>query len=209
MRITVFGANGRVGSLVVGQCLDTGHYVTAFVHGSSTFPKHKNLQVVQGNIYHPADVAKAIDGSEVVISALGSWGTPKKDVLTVGMRHVIPAMQARGITRIISLTGADALATGDSISLLTKLSRPALLLLAKKILIDGEQHIKLLEQSRLAWTVIRSPVMTERGDPNKFRLSHTRPFPWHTINRHSVAQAMVTQLDSDGFLQKAPFIKRC
>jgi putative NADH-flavin reductase len=208
MQITVFGANGRVGSLVVEQALRQGYKVTAFVHSASGLPPNPNLQVVKGDIYNAADVVAALSGSKVVISALGSWGTPKKDVLTAAMQYIIPAMQVNKRQRIISLTGADARAAGDVMTPIHQLSHVMISLSPglRKILADGEKHIELLEASDLAWTVIRSPVMNEHSEAGRCRLTSRRPLPWATINRHAVANTLVNLIDDNSYNQQAPFI---
>lgn len=208
MQITVFGANGRVGSLIVQMALQEGHNVTAFVHGNSNLQANKKLQLFQGDIYNSEDVQKALSGSEVIISALGSWGTPNKDVLTTGMTHIISAMQQHSIKRIISLTGADAIAYGDSVSIAQKVTHTFLGLFAGKILTDGEQHIELLQKSNLYWTVVRSPVMNEKGDPTQFMLVAKKPSILSTIHRQSVARCMVNLIQDTTYLKKLPYIRR-
>jgi putative NADH-flavin reductase len=208
MKIVVFGANGRVGSLAVAELLKRGYKVKAFVHSGSNFKDNKNLEVTKGDIYSKDDVAKAIKGADVVISALGSWGTPKKDILTSGMKNIIPAMQQNKIKRIVSLTGSDAKAPGDAENLLHRASHLALSVIASKILRDGENHIELLNQSGLDWSVVRSPVMNDRGNASKSELNLKRPKPWATINRKSVALAMVDLIEPTKHLRQAPYISR-
>ena len=208
MQITIYGASGKVGRLVVELALERGYQVVAFVHSSPPFTEHNNLRIVKGDIYNAKDVATAVKGSEAVISTLGSWGTPKKDVLTSGMQHIIPAMQSSGMRRIISLTGSDARAAGDSKSLIHRFSHTAAKIGAGKILADGERHIMLLEESDLDWTVVRSPIMNNRGDAPKFALTNERPMPWATINRRSVAQCMVDLSCSSEHQQEAQYITR-
>jgi putative NADH-flavin reductase len=207
MNITVFGANGRVGRLVVTEALKRGHHVKAFVHGQNPFDTNKNLEIVQGDIYTREDVANALSGSDSVISTLGSWGTPKKDILTTGMRSIIPEMERLDIQRIVSLTGAGCKTRQDSNSLKLILNRLPLLILARKVLKDGENHIHLLESSSLTWTVLRSPVMNNSGN-SSYKLSDTWPMPWSTINRTSVAEAMVDILEQNIVSSVAPFIRR-
>ena len=207
MKVAVFGANGRVGNLVVGILLEQGHMVRAFVHGSTQFTEHKNLEVIQGDIYSASEVSGAVAGSDAVVSTLGSWGTKNKDILSVGMRHIIPAMNAHGVSRIISLTGADADADGDRHSLLHYFSKTLFGLAAGKVLQDGEKHMELLAESGLEWTVIRSPVMRETGSKT-FVLDRRRPSPWATINRHGVAAAMAMLVTSAKFTRAAPYIHR-
>jgi putative NADH-flavin reductase len=209
MQITIFGASGRVGQLVVAAALATGHDVVAFAHHRPNFTPHDHLRIVTGDIYKAEGVATAIAGSEVVISALGSWGTARKDVLTVAMRHIIPAMEASQAQRIISLTGSDARADGDTLSVLHRLSYSGIKLVPglRKILSDGEQHIALLEASQLDWTVVRSPVMNERGT-SAYVLTDKRPAPWSTVNRQAVADSLINLLEDDSQSRLAPFIAR-
>jgi putative NADH-flavin reductase len=219
--VTVFGANGRVGSLVVDELVKRGYTVRAFVHGAP-HRKHKEVAYIKGDVANGAEVEAALGSADAVISALGSWGTPSKDILTVGMKHIIPAMQQKGVRRVISLTGADAWASSQytvrkQAGLFTKMNkRPAWLQvashavfsrLAPKIIQDGETHIALLEKSSLDWTVVRSPVMNEKG-ASGFVLTERYPWPWQTINRQAVAVALVDQLESTTFIGAAPYITR-
>lgn len=208
MKITVFGATGRVGRIIVAECLKRGHTVKAFVHGVSTFEPHENLELIQGDIYEPNDVARAVDGSDAVISALGSWGTKGKDVLTTGMSHIIPAMKSSGITRIISLTGADARFMTDKPNMIQWITHRVFSTIAPSIMIDGESHIKLLAQSGLDWTVVRSPVMNERGKADKYVLRQKLSWPWQTIHRSAVAKAMTDQIEDTSFYKQSPVIHR-
>ncbi len=50
MRITVFGANGKIGRIVVAKLLEEGHYVKAFVHGRNFFDSNPKLGVVIGGV---------------------------------------------------------------------------------------------------------------------------------------------------------------
>lgn len=208
MQITIFGANGKVGSLVVEMALQKGLHVVAFSHGKSLFTPSDNLRIVQGDVYNAADVSSALSGSDVVVSTLGSWGTPKKDILTKGMQNIIPSMQHSNIKRIISLTGADAYVKGDANNIFQKIVHACINLAAKKILQDGEQHIQLLKNSDLDWTVLRSPVMNTRGDYKKYALISKKTLPWQTIHRKSVAKSLIDQINDTSHIHSSPFIHR-
>lgn len=207
MKITVFGANGRVGRLVVEEALELGYQVVAFIHGSNPFDENSSLTIVQGDIYNAEDVKKALQNSLVAISTLGSWGTAKKDILSEGMKNIIPAMQELGINRIITLTGAEARANGDKLSIVHRLMHTFVTVMAVKVLKDSETHIQLLEKSNLDWTILRSPIMKENSS-SKYQLSDKRPLPWQTINRDSVVKAIINQIKSKKFLRKSPFISQ-
>jgi putative NADH-flavin reductase len=208
MHITVFGAGGKVGQQVVRLALKHGHSVTAFVHRETEFPHHTYLTLYQGDIHNPQAVYKALRGSDAVISALGSWGTPTKDILSVGMQSIIPAMQQHGIRRIITVTGADTRSAGDDVSRLHRLIHGILAVGAKKVLRDSEKHISMLKASNLDWTVLRSPVMLEFGNPSKYRLSPVRPAPWQLVHRESVARCLLTEAERPENIHAAPYIIR-
>lgn len=206
-QITVFGATGQVGRQVVALLLARGYWVVAAIHGDSHFPAHDRLSTVSVDIYDSTSVAKALEGSTLVVSALGSWGTKRKDVLTAGMQAIIPAMNAQSIHRIVSLTGADARAAGDQLGIIHRLMHIAIGVMAPKILRDGERHIALLEASNLDWTALRSPIMSSRDGVGNGELTMRRPLPWQRISRSYVANAIVTLIADTTQSNQAPYIR--
>lgn len=207
MQLTVFGASGRIGQLVVDLALERGYTVCAFVHSHNPFAEHERLSVIKGDIGDAKQVSAALQGSGAVISALGSWGTKDKDTLTVGMHSIIPAMGQQGISRLISLTGSGALWSADKPSLLDKLGHIFFGFIAPKILKDGEAHLKLLEASQLDWTCVRAPAMNNRGG-SAYHLNAVLSSIVATVSRTSVARCMIDLVDSDEFNQQAPVIHR-
>lgn len=207
MQITVFGASGKVGRRVVELALKRGYTVVAVVHRRDPFQGTPNLIVRRGDIRNPRDVEVALKGSRAVVSCLGSWGTKTKDILTTGMRVIIPEMEELGIRRIVTLTGADALAPWERAEGAHALSHTALRLLAGKVLEDGELHMRLLSASKLYWTTLRSPVMTTFGRAD-YVLGMEHPAVRATVHRQAVAKALVDQIIQPQYVYKAPFISR-
>ncbi|HTB48568.1 MAG TPA: NAD(P)H-binding protein [Verrucomicrobiae bacterium] len=207
MRVTVFGASGKVGQQVVALELGKGYSVTAFVHSHNPFKANKDLKIVTGGIEDQLAIGRALEDSDAVISALGSWHTKSKRVLTCGMNTIIPTMEEQGIRRIITVTGTGALWSGDKPSALDKLNHSLLKLVAPKVLLDGEEHIRLLAASKLDWTCVRSPVMT-RDTSTKYRLRLKLPGPLATIPRSAVAQCLVDRLETRDYIRAAPVMYR-
>jgi putative NADH-flavin reductase len=207
MQITVFGANGRVGSIVVKLALDRGYAVQAFVHKNSNLANDQNLKIIKGDIYNLSDVKKAIKGSDVVISCLSSWGTPKKNILCSAISNIIPAMEDAKIKRLVSLTGADARAANDNLSIMHRLSHVIIKIIGRKVIEDAEKQIKLLEDSSLDYTVLRSPIMNDNGKV-EYVLSDKRPLPWATVNRRAVSLAMLKLVSDQTNAGQSPFISR-
>lgn len=86
MKIVVFGANGKVGSMVTELLLSEDHQVTGFVRGQNRLLNHPSLKITKGDIFNKEQVVDAILEKDAVISCLGSWGTKSKDILTTAMK---------------------------------------------------------------------------------------------------------------------------
>ncbi|MDQ6660716.1 MAG: NAD(P)H-binding protein, partial [Chloroflexota bacterium] len=69
MKLTIFGATGRTGLQLVQQALEAGHGVVALVRTPAKMPiQHERLTLMQGDAMNPADVEKAVQGADAVLS---------------------------------------------------------------------------------------------------------------------------------------------
>jgi putative NADH-flavin reductase len=208
MKIVVFGASGKVGRLVVKGLLEEGHTVTVFIHKKSPFKASRKLIIVKGDIHNRAHVYRAVKKNSIVVSTLGSWGNKDRDIVSSGTKNFISTMNQEGIKRIVTLTGSDAIVSNDKFTFMQRITRPLILTSpAKKILADAERHLALLENSDLDWTTLRSPVMT-RGDEDEYKLTDKRPSVFSNVSRKSVAKAMISLIDDEDYIGKAPYIAR-
>ena len=180
--------------------------VTAFVHSTNPFSSTTNVHVITGDIHDPETVAKAIQGTDVVISALGSWGTPTKDIVSSGMKTILPAMKSAKVSRIITLTGSGARINTDQPSFSDKIGYFLFKLVSKKIIDDGETHIRMLQASDTEWTILRSPGMRSSGKYGNYYITMKAPSMLRRVHRSDVADAMVAQLTDTSFYHNAPFI---
>ncbi|MBA2279132.1 NAD(P)H-binding protein [Candidatus Saccharibacteria bacterium] len=208
MKVLILGASGRIGSRLVTEMLHRGYEVTAFIHGPNHFRKQDKLHIIRGDIHSAADIEKVLKHNDVVLSALGSWGTQVHDILSTAMKNVVPLMEKHGKKRIVSLTGADARDVGDKPSRLQHLSYKILGHAAGAIIQDAEEHIRILRKSNLDWTVLRSPVMVDNDNHRTFQLTDELVMPWHTISRQSVVLAMADMVEGRTYLKRSPVISR-
>jgi nucleoside-diphosphate-sugar epimerase len=104
MNVTVFGATGQIGALVVDDLLHAGHDVTAYVRNPDKLTTvDPRLVNVTGELSDGQRIRQAIHGADAVISALGpslkrsAKGTP----ITDGTKHIVAAMDAEEVGRFI------------------------------------------------------------------------------------------------------------
>ncbi len=51
MQITIFGASGKIGRIVVSILLAKGYSVVAFAYSNPKFEPTQNLTIVQGDVH--------------------------------------------------------------------------------------------------------------------------------------------------------------
>ena len=205
MKLVVFGASGKVGSLVVDEAIRRGHQVTAVVYKKSETSFSSAVEVKEVDVHNRRHVVEMVEGHHAVISTLGSWGTTSQDILTTAMTGIIPAMESYGIKRIVSLTGADARVPGDMPTWSSRVLRAALTFIGPRVIADGERHIQLLASSQLNWTVIRSPKMKD-GALHPYILSFKSAQAWELVSRKTIASAMCDLVEGDSYIRDAPII---
>jgi putative NADH-flavin reductase len=116
LRILVYGASGKVGTHVVEEALNRGHYVTAVSRDPARITRRDpHLSVVKGNILDPDSVAELVAGQDVVIvsvrGVIGTTGNPEQTVARIGVENVVDALRAEGggAARLIHVGGAGSL----------------------------------------------------------------------------------------------------
>lgn len=106
LRTVILGATGETGKPLLRQALAAGHEVTAIVRDASKVSTtHRNLTVVNGNVFSPEFMQSHFAGHDVIVSALGF---PKqKDVMsefTSSMAAIIAAMRAVRVRRLVTIS---------------------------------------------------------------------------------------------------------
>ena len=204
MKLTVFGATGKVGRNVIDQALEQGHEVIAFARSPEKLSKHdQNLQVMKGDVLDPASVERAVDGSDVVICALGMPLMNKDGLRAKGTRNIIDAMERTGVRRLVCLSGLGA---GDSWNTLPVHYKYLIFpLLMRRVFADHERQENHVTGSPLDWVLVRPGNFvkgphtgsyrhgfTADDEPSKLRISHA-----------DVADFMVRQVTDDTYLHRA------
>jgi putative NADH-flavin reductase len=208
MNVLVFGASGGTGRELVKQALAQGHSVTAFVRDPTKFEiKHANMKVVKGDVSNYESVARALQNQGAAICALGSSTPLRRDpTLIDGVRHIIKAMEQAGVQRLIYLSFLGVRDGRNQLSFLGKHIVAPLAL--RNVVADHEVKERLIKQSRLKWTIVRPPKLTNGQRTGAYRsgerIAANSIIP--TISRADVADFMLKQLTDDTYLHKAPAV---
>ncbi len=207
MVVTIFGASGRTGRLLVEGALRTGHQVRAFVRDPAKLPlKDAGLELIQGDAKSGADVARAVMDADAVLSALGHTKTSAKDVQTVATAHMVHAMKTSGVARLVSLTGAGVKAPQDRPKVIDRVFGVLLATLARDVIKDAEAHAELIRNSGLEYVLVRGPRLTDGPYTGDYRVGFIGEASGTRASRADVADFMLKQLTDDAWLGKAPLV---
>jgi putative NADH-flavin reductase len=204
-RILVIGASKGIGLETVRAALAAGHSVRALARSADSMGiAHPKLEKVRGNALNDADVAAALDGVDVVMLTLGiGFGEMFSPVLlfSAATRVLIAAMAARGVRRVICVTGFGAGASEASIGLLQRVPFQLVFGRAYK---DKTLQENLLVQSSLDWTLVRPGVLTGGAYTGRYKVLD-QPSQWRNgiIARADVADFLVKQIDNPASIRKS------
>ena len=207
VRLTVFGATGGVGTQLVGQALDSGHAVTAFVREPATLARSDELVVIVGRLDDYAAVEGAIDGADVILSALGARrNTPDQvTVFSTAMANITRAMQKTGVKRLVAISGAGVIVPGDTVTLSRRLVRFLLRRLAAHIATAKEREYEIVSATDLDWTLVRPPRIVPGPATGRYRVFAGR-VPSPRISQGDVAHFMLRCVGSHEWVRKAPIL---
>ena len=210
LRITVFGATGNIGRLVIDQLLADGHTVTAYVRNPAKLTvSHPNLTVVQGQLDDTAAIARAVAGADAVISTLGpslrrgAKGSPVAD----GTRTIINAMQQAGVRRYIGLATPAVADRRDRPTPKGKLLRLMPRLAFPNALTELDGMTDAVTTSGLDWTIARITSPNDKPAKGTTRAGFLgRDSVGSAMTRTDIAAFLTEQLTDTTYLDAAPAI---
>ncbi|MFF4357630.1 NAD(P)-dependent oxidoreductase [Streptomyces sp. NPDC001604] len=210
MHVTVFGASGAIGRLVVQRLLDDGHQVTALVRTPSKLTlTHPHLTVVTGQLSDRDAVEQAVTGSDAVISALGpslkrsATGTP----LTDGTRTIVQAMEAQKVARFIGLATPSLADPRDEPHWKHKVLPVMAGLMFPNALAELRGMTEAVTGSGLDYTIARITNPTDKPATGRFRsgfLGHDKV--GSAMSRADIAAFLVAQLTDTRYRRAMPAI---
>lgn len=206
MTIAVLGSDGRSGKIFVQKALDSGYRVKAGVYSSdpALLQSNDNLEIIRCDATSRAQVQALINGADVIVSLIGHSKNSPANMQTEATKTIIESMSSCSIKRFISLTGSGARMPGDKITFMDRLFSVGIKIIDSKRVSDGVNHLKILQQSNLDWTVLRVVKLSNRK-PKNFKLTENGPGKTF-VSRHEVAQAILKLIEDESYIKKAPII---
>jgi putative NADH-flavin reductase len=208
VHVLIIGASKGIGLETTLQALDAGHNVRAFGRSAATIGlSNSRLEKVRGDALKAEDVAAALIGMDVVIQTLGVGFTDlfrPVHLFSDATRVLVPAMKARGVKRLICVTGFGA---GDSRASISWIQRLPFQIVFGRAYEDKSLQERLIKESGLDWTIARPGVLTGGPRTGRFKIL-SEPSQWRNgiISRSDVADFLVRQIEDQTYVRQAPVL---
>jgi len=215
MKILIIGATGRTGRLIVEEALKQGYDLNVLVRDKNKMPfNSKSIKVYQGTPGRRTDLAAAMQGCDLIISALSiarasdaPWSkviTPE-NFISESMKNVIDEAGQQNLKRLITISAWGVLETKKDVPFWFRWLINYTNL--RPVYSDHESQEKLLSASNLNWTAVRPVALNDSQKVKTLKVSFDNfPNPSLYISRQSVAKFMVDIVKSDKYDMKSPTI---
>jgi putative NADH-flavin reductase len=208
IELTIFGATGRTGRVLVRAALKRHWNVRALIRPSAQLEPASNLTILRGDLDNPDDVAAAIISAQAVCCVFGPR-PPYRDVFCAqASQSIIQAMKRAGVHRLVCLTGAMI---GDLPANVSWPMRKMAALFARRLPVvaaDRASQEEAVMQSGLAWTLVKPPRLTD-SLPNG-RVSADPRLPvglMSSITRQDLAQFLLDEVKRRHYIGQRVYVK--
>jgi putative NADH-flavin reductase len=167
LKVVLYGATGKAGSVILKELVDRGHKVVAAARTPEKVQKLKNVSAVQDDLSDPEKTASIIKGADAVVSAYGPPADESSQIIGA-TDCLVQGIQQAGGARLIVVGGAGSLFVAPGVTVRESGHLPKELI----PIVDAHiQVLKNLKQSSSDWTYFSPAAFFEPGErTGKFRL---------------------------------------
>lgn len=186
MKVLILGATGPTGRFVMERALDHGDEVTVLARRPEALAELSDrVTVIAGDATSTADVTRAMDGQDAVISALGRSTSVRPDGLFSGAASAAAeAARKTGVTRIVWLS---SFGVGDTFASASVAQKAMYTTFLRAIYADKDISEKTLRAGGLDLTLVYPTTLTNAPAKGTYKVDDRLPMKGApTISRADV-----------------------
>ena len=189
MRVTIFGATGRTGRLVVVEARRRGLEVTALVRNRARATFDEAVRVVEGDAREAGDVTVALEGADAAVSVMAiPEGTGPTSDLSDATRTIVDTMERSGPRRLVI--------TVNSAVFHDRPVKPPFDVVAE----EHRRDVAILRASSLDWTALAPTFLTDDEAAGTYRVEPGGKAPGAGFPRGDLAVAALDALGHDDWV---------
>lgn len=203
LNILVFGGTSGIGLETVKLGLARGHNITSIARRPERMPiENDKLTNLKGDITDISTFLEVVEGKHAIISAIGL--SPSRKTITVysdGIKQVHEAMEKKGVSRLVSVTGIGA---GDSRGhggfFHDKIMLPYVL---GEDYADKTRQEEVIRKTVFDWTIVRPGFLHDKDAATTYRvLENLEGVEAGGIARADVAHFLISIVESNFYKHK-------
>jgi putative NADH-flavin reductase len=211
VNITIFGASGKIGTILTNLALDKGDTVTAYVRSPDKIKRtHERLHIVAGDLKNQPQIVKAIESADVVMSTLGPSlkrsENRKGTVIANGHVLIIKAMDRLNKKRFITLATTSIHAKEDRKHIATIFPGIIARMFLNGAYKDIVKYGTLVQGSDLDWTIVRIIIPNAKNNGKKYGVSLGDKRAKISVSRENVAAFMYDVAIGNLYVGKMPIV---
>lgn len=201
-RIAVLGGGGRTGNIIVEEIIARGGRPSVLVRSRAGFSASGGVDVIVGDARDGQALSATLRGAQALIDATGPrpdsgdrWGTEIA-------RNVIDTMMLERVPRLVVISGA--MIGGGELPFMYRMILAMMKAKDKRILEDRREAEKIVMASKLKWTILRPPRLSDGEPTGKIAAGAALPLRGgSTIRRADLAAYAVECSVSDKHMREA------
>jgi putative NADH-flavin reductase len=189
MRVTIFGATGRTGRLVVEDARRRGLEVTALVRNRAKADFPDGVRVVEGDAREAGAVTDALEGADAAVSVMAiPEGTGPMTDLSDATRTIVAAMEASGPRRLVIAVNTSVFHDRPV--------KPPFDVVAE----EHRRDLATVQASSLDWTALAPTFLTDDESSGTYVVELDAKAPGAGIPRGDLAVAVLDALGHDEWI---------
>jgi len=193
--------------LLMRKALARDHKIIAYVSSPLEINfKHVNLIIVQGDLADLEGITFASKQADAVISAIESTPAYTDDLLFTAAKHILAAMKANDIKRLIWSASTNVRTTQDEPTLKQRLTYTLFKWFSNRAFKAANRATEIIRSSALDWTIARAPRLIDEPRRGTYHVSNVGPEMGPVLTRENYAEFMLHLVESGAWVQDLPVV---
>ena len=189
MRVTIFGATGRTGRLVVADARGRGFEVSALVRNRAKADFPDGVRIVEGDAREAGAVTDALEGADAAVSVMAiPEGTGPRTDLSDATRTIVAAMEGSGPRRLVIAVNTSVFHDRPV--------KPPFDVVAE----EHRRDLAIVRASSLDWTALAPTFLTDDEPNGTYVVELDAKAPGAGIPRGDLAVAVLDALGHDEWI---------